>query len=79
MTANDRQVGGKHYAHDDKPQHWDLVHLYEWDYFQGQVTKYLMRWKFKHKTREEQLQDLEKALHFLEKYIELERARKAAL
>lgn len=65
MSANDRQVAGSHYKQDGKPQHWDLVVQYEWDYFQGQVVKYLMRWKAKNG-----LQDLEKAQHFLEKYIE---------
>lgn len=73
--ANDTQVGGSHYKTDGKPEHWDLVAMYNWDYFQGQVTKYLMRWKVKHKTPRERLQDLEKALHFLEKYVEVERLR----
>lgn len=62
--ANTRQVGGNHYSNDGL-QHWDLLLLFNWDYFQGQVTKYLMRWRHKNK-----LQDLEKALHFLEKYVE---------
>jgi hypothetical protein len=40
--------------------------MFDLDYFQGQITKYIMRWKLKNG-----LQDLEKAHHFLEKYIEL--------
>lgn len=72
MSANDRQVGGDHYAQRDKPQHWDLVQMYGWDYFQGQITKYLMRWKTKHDTPERRLEDLKKAAHFLQKYIELQ-------
>lgn len=63
--ANTRQVGGSHYGMTDL-QHWDLVDIFSWDYFQGQITKYLMRWKTKNG-----VQDLEKAAHFLEKYIEL--------
>jgi hypothetical protein len=70
VTANSRQVGGNHYNHGDKPQHWDLVDIYGWDYFQGQITKYVMRWRNKGG-----IQDLEKAGHFLQKYIELERAK----
>lgn len=69
MSANDRQEGGTHYK-SRGPQHWDLVTMYEWDYFQSQITKYLMRWKTKHETHEKRLEDLKKARHFLDKYIE---------
>jgi hypothetical protein len=62
--ANERQVGGEHYR-TDGPQHWDLCVALKLDYFQGQITKYVCRWKEKGG-----LQDLEKAKHFLEKYIE---------
>lgn len=75
--ANDTQVGGTHYAQEDKPQHWDLVQMFGWDYFQGQITKYLMRWKFKHPTPEGRLEDLKKARHFLDKYIEIEEGKLA--
>lgn len=68
--ANSRQVGGSHYGLKNF-QHWDLVALFKLDYFQGQITKYVMRWKQKNG-----VQDLEKALHFLEKYIELEKQGK---
>ena len=64
MNANERQVGGSHYGGGTQ-QHWDMVVQHELDYFQGQITKYVMRWKAKNG-----LQDLEKAQHFLEKYIE---------
>lgn len=62
--ANTRQVGGEHYGL-TKVQHWDLVVQFGWDYFQGQIIKYVMRCKKKNG-----LQDLEKAAHYLEKYIE---------
>lgn len=68
--ANDRQVGGNHYKTGELPQHWDLVNMYGWDYFTGQITKYLMRWRKKNG-----IQDLEKAAHYLQKYIELERSK----
>lgn len=71
MSANDRQVAGAHYsASGNKIQHWDLAVMFQWDPFQYQITKYVMRWKDKHATRAERLIDLKKALHFLEKYIE---------
>ena len=64
MDANKRQVGGKHYQ--TEIQHWDWVWANNLDYFQGQITKYVCRWKEKGG-----LVDLEKARHFLDKYIEL--------
>ncbi len=70
MSANDRQEGGTHYQTGDKPQHWDLAIMYRWDAFQYQITKYVMRWKDKHDSREQRLTDLKKARHFLDKYIE---------
>jgi hypothetical protein len=68
MSANDKQVGGKHYGGGDM-QHWDIVVKFKLDYFQGQITKYVMRWRNKNG-----LEDLKKAAHFLEKYIEVTEA-----
>lgn len=68
MSANNRQVAGTHYA--APIQHWDFVTANELDYFQGQITKYVCRWKKKNG-----LKDLEKAQHFLEKYIEIQRTQ----
>lgn len=69
MAANDRQVGGDHYtvATGKCPhcggvlQHWDLYA--EQPYLVGQVSKYVTRSK-------NGFEDLEKALHFLQKLIE---------
>lgn len=65
-TANDKQVDGDHYK--SPIQHWDYVVANDLDYFQGQITQYVGRWKKKNG-----IKDLEKAQHFLEKYIEIER------
>jgi Protein of unknwon function (DUF3310) len=65
MGANEKQVGGRHYM-GDKLQHWDLVASRRYDYFQGQITRYIDRWKHKGG-----LEDLKKAQHYLEKYIEV--------
>lgn len=65
--ANDIQVGGLHYR--THIQHWDYVAANNLDYFQGQITKYVTRWKHKNG-----MQDLLKAKHFLDKYIELQGA-----
>lgn len=73
MGANDRQVGGSHYARSGL-QHWDVVVHFELDYFAGQITRYLFRWK-----KKGGIEDLRKAQHYLEKYIELEEARHVEL
>ena len=68
MSANERQVGGGHYKTGGE-EHWDRVSRLGLDYFQGQITKYVERcWK------KNGVQDLEKARHFLDKYIELSKA-----
>ena len=64
MSANDKQVGGSHYKKGGE-QHWDLMITYEVPYTLGCATKYLFRWKDKNG-----IQDLTKALHYLEKTIE---------
>jgi hypothetical protein len=64
VTANDRQVAGTHYQ--APYQHWDLVADTEMGYFEAQVTKYAIR-----HSKKNGLQDLEKALHFLDKYAEV--------
>lgn len=69
IGSNSRQVGGNHYAKHGNLQHWDVVAKFNLDYFQGQITKYVMRWKDKGG-----VQDLEKARHFLDKYIEVAKA-----
>lgn len=67
--ANSRQVGGTHYKVGGE-EHWDRVARLKLDYFQAQITKYVERWRDKGG-----VQDLEKARHFLDKYIELEQAK----
>jgi hypothetical protein len=69
-SANESQVAGTHYA--TPIQHWDFVVANDLDYFQGQITKYVCRWK-----RKNGIEDLHKARHFLQKYIEVVEARAA--
>lgn len=68
--ANDYQVDGTHYQQKGTIQHWDYAASNNFDYFQGQITKYVTRWKKKNG-----LKDLEKARHFIEKYIEVEKVK----
>jgi hypothetical protein len=64
MAANERQVGGGHYA--GNIQHWDFVVAQDLNYFEGQIVKYVSRCRKKNG-----VEDLKKAQHFLEKYLEV--------
>lgn len=63
--ANKRQVAGAHYS--GTLQHWDLVSTLNIPYFPAQITRYMARWRKKNG-----VEDLEKALHYMDKYIEEE-------
>lgn len=65
--ANSTQVAGNHYR--SEIQHWDYVIANDLGYFEGQITKYVTRWRKKNG-----LQDLYKARHFLQKLIEVTEA-----
>lgn len=64
MSANERQVGGEHYQTAIQP--WDYISANGLDYFQGNIVKYVSRWQQKGG-----VEDLKKARHYLDKYIEL--------
>lgn len=67
-NANEMQVAGNHYA--GKYQHWDFVNEALCGcYMEGQITRYVSRWRKKNG-----VQDLQKALHYAEKLIEMEAA-----
>ena len=61
MSANDRQVGGDHYA--SEYEHWDFVQDTGMGYMMAQVTRYITREKAG-------VEDVEKAMHFVEKALE---------
>jgi hypothetical protein len=69
MTPLEKQVGGNHYK-GRKIQPVEYIHANELDFFQGNVVKYITRWREKGG-----IADLEKAKHYLEMYIELEAAK----
>ena len=73
MSANDKQVGGTHYKRGGE-EHWDRVHRLGLNYWQAATTKYIERCYLKGNP----VQDLQKAVHYLEKLIEIEQARAAA-
>ena len=59
----DRQVGGNHYK-EKSIQPWDVIDAFDLGFYEGNVLKYLLRDKGNKK------EDLEKAVHYLEKIIE---------
>jgi hypothetical protein len=63
MSANEKQVGGRHYK--TEYEHWDLAIKVPMTYLEGCATKHVARWRKKNG-----VQDLQKAMHYLEKLIE---------
>ena len=66
MTANNVQHGGTHYK-DKAVQPWDYIIGNNLGYLEGNVVKYVSRWRDKGG-----IQDLQKARHYLDKLIEVE-------
>lgn len=65
-TANDKQIAGDHYKKYGNLQPWDVVTTWNMGYLDGTALKYLARWKDKGG-----IDDLKKAIHFIEKLIEV--------
>lgn len=68
MNANDKQVAGSHYKSAIEP--WDAITAWELGYLDGSAVKYLARWRKKNG-----IEDIMKAIHFLEKLVEVENDR----
>ena len=73
MSASDRQVGGDHYKR-MTVEPWDVVDSWATQraigYYRGSAVKYVLRAGEKGS----ELEDLEKARHYLDKTIEILRA-----
>ena len=67
--ANGKQIAGSHYS-DKQMQPWDYIYANNLGYFEGNCVKYVSRWKDKGG-----IDDLKKAIHYLEKLIELEQGK----
>ena len=67
-NANDKQIGGSHY----KSTHecWDYIIANNLGYLEGTAIKYLTRWRKKNG-----VEDLQKAVHFIQKLIEVEESK----
>jgi hypothetical protein len=64
MSANDTQTGGNHYQVAIQP--WDYIIANDLGYLEGNVIKYVTRYKNKGG-----IEDLRKAQHYLSKLIEI--------
>ena len=69
LNANAIQHGGTHYK-DKAVQPWDYIASNNLGYFEGNIVKYVSRWKEKGG-----VEDLKKAMHYLQKLIELTEAK----
>jgi len=65
-TPNKTQIGGDHYRL-KAIQPWDYIAANRLGFFEGNVVKYVSRWKDKGG-----VDDLRKARHYLDKLIEIE-------
>ena len=65
MSANQTQVSGTHYK-DKAIQPWDYIVSNNLGYLEGNIIKYISRWKDKGGVA-----DLKKAQHYLQKLIEV--------
>jgi hypothetical protein len=64
-NANDVQIAGTHYK-DKAIQPWDYIVSNKLGYLEGNIVKYVSRWKDKGG-----IDDLRKARHYLDKLIEV--------
>jgi Protein of unknwon function (DUF3310) len=66
MSADEKQVGGDHYKA-KSIQPWEVIERNNMGFFDGNALKYIMRYKEKGG-----VEDLKKAIHYIEKLIEMD-------
>lgn len=65
MSANGGQIGGTHYKK-NAIQPWDYIIANDLGYLEGNIVKYISRWKEKGG-----IEDLRKIIHYAQKLIEV--------
>ena len=70
-SANSIQIGGDHYKQFKGMEPWDVITGWNLGYLDGTALKYIARWQHKGG-----VQDLEKAIHFLQKAVEVYQTEK---
>lgn len=66
--ANSRQIGGDHYIKYGDLQPWDMYYPWKLNWFQGEAINKIVRFRDKGG-----LEDLEKAIHIIQKMMEEEK------
>lgn len=64
-----KQIGGDHYTI-MKIQPWQIIDGHNLNYFEGNAIKYLLRRKTKRNIIKNRIEDLQKAIHYLEHEIQ---------
>lgn len=72
MSANNKQIAGSHYK--SPMECWDYILANDLGYLEGTAIKYITRWKKKNG-----IEDIQKAIHFLEKLVEVEKQKQVDL
>jgi len=67
MSVLNKQEGGQHYNDSERLQPWEIINKNGYDYYEGNVLKYLDRHK-----RKNGAEDIKKAIHYLEAILEFE-------
>ena len=67
----DKQVGGSHYQN-FTIQPAEFVNKNKLLFAEGNAIKYICRWRYKHDTKEAQIEDLKKAKQYIDLLIEQE-------
>lgn len=70
IPVSEKQVGGDHYKR-TAIQPWDIIDDHDLDFYRGNALKYLLRAGKKG----DAVQDLRKAIHYIEKCIEREEGK----
>jgi len=65
VSAND--YGGEYYRVEEATQPWDYIAQHNLNFFEGNVVKYITRWR-----KKGNISDLRKLQHYVEKLIEIE-------
>ena len=69
MNPKDKQVGGSHYK-DLAIQVSDYIYSNNFNWYQGNIIKYISRYNLKNNDTDLQIQDIEKAIHYAQLLIE---------
>lgn len=68
ISPTKKQIGGDHYKLQIQPV--DFILKNNLNYIQGNIIKYIVRYNRKHSNKEKQIEDLEKAKHYIQLLIE---------